>query len=614
MLYREKNEIYSGNKNRTIPFESLIPEKIELENNCFDCGCRNPELISINNGIFICNDCGLNHKSFQTGISLLINNNPNYLTEKEIKFLKYGGNKTLYEFILLLCPNLINLPRKYLYSSPILYYYRKRLQNLVENDRKFSENKKTKCSEGLSNLEISSFLNKNNNNRFNTINYKSINNKNETIRKNKFRNYDKKENYEEKSKNYLLTRRQSVSKNKKSSIIYNKPKLNNKFNILSSCKTESNDESKNSGYTYKKINPYNFDNIKKNTIKNDLRKSLPLEEFTEHFNKCINKNSSKTLIKNNENNITDDINYNHLSSYQNTNLNNSRNNKGEKRIKEIVINKKINKYFYTNHYRINTRTLYDRTIPIQVNVSFQNTIDNTKYNNNKKSNNYISDINLNETPTIIIHNSTKEGKNNDDDSKGLKIAETKNKYNINTIEIKFTKNLKKENQKEDEKQKMNRTMSEKKIKTININFIKNKKNKIFNNENKINKKLLIDKKKLDAIIKKENVEQFQILPIKIFKKIIQKRKNSQNFKNDKNSFNKNDNDNKLNKNRKMISPKKEINSNKSESFIKSEYTVRNKNNSSNSYKKIMTFKLEETFKNSIRNKYKREKIMQENKI
>ena len=42
-------------------------------------------------------------------------------------------------------------------------------------------------------------------------------------------------------------------------------------------------------------------------------------------------------------------------------------------------------------------------------------------------------------------------------------------YNINTIEIKFTKNLKKENQTEDEKQKMNRTMSEKKIKTININ-------------------------------------------------------------------------------------------------------------------------------------------------
>ena len=53
MLYKSFNEVYFGNKNILVSFCNLNFKKNELENNCFDCGCRNPELISINNGILI---------------------------------------------------------------------------------------------------------------------------------------------------------------------------------------------------------------------------------------------------------------------------------------------------------------------------------------------------------------------------------------------------------------------------------------------------------------------------------------------------------------------------------------------------------------------------------
>ena len=48
MLYKGFNDIYFGNKNILVSLCNLNFEKNELENNCFDCGSRNPELISIN--------------------------------------------------------------------------------------------------------------------------------------------------------------------------------------------------------------------------------------------------------------------------------------------------------------------------------------------------------------------------------------------------------------------------------------------------------------------------------------------------------------------------------------------------------------------------------------
>ena len=132
MLYKNLNNTYMKNKNKLIPLSKIHFENIEIENNCFDCGCRNPELISINNGILICSSCGINHMTFPPGASILVSNEKNSLTEKELQYLKLGGNKKLYEFILSQCPSLINLPKKLFYISPLIEYYRKRLENLVD--------------------------------------------------------------------------------------------------------------------------------------------------------------------------------------------------------------------------------------------------------------------------------------------------------------------------------------------------------------------------------------------------------------------------------------------------------------------------------------------------
>ena len=191
-------------------------------------------------------------------------------------------------------------------------------------------------------------------------------------------------------------------------------------------------------------------------------------------------------------------------------------------------------------------------------------------------------------------------------------------------------------------------MSEYKIKTININFIKNKKYKTINTEE--NSKKIIDSLTIDEnikinenynitkensstsnkkLIKEESVSQFQILPIKIFKKINPKNirnKKLYTLNNENNNNNKKENS-KLSKNikgnnntfkvkRKIISPKKnEINyENYSENNIKyglTEKKERKNNYIFNSYKKINQLKIVETFKNSIRNKYKKEKSKQE---
>ena len=150
MLYKRLNDIYSGNKNIIIPLSNSNLEKIDIENNCFDCGCRNPELISVNNGILICNKCGINHMAFPPGTSILINKESKMISEKELEFIKYGGNKRLYEFILEYCPSLIYLPRNLLYISPLLNIYRKRLFDIVNRDR----NKMKVFQNNLSNLKI----------------------------------------------------------------------------------------------------------------------------------------------------------------------------------------------------------------------------------------------------------------------------------------------------------------------------------------------------------------------------------------------------------------------------------------------------------------------------
>jgi hypothetical protein len=223
--------------------------------------------------------------------------------------------------------------------------------------------------------------------------------------------------------------------------------------------------------------------------------------------------------------------------------------------------------------------------PIQVNLSLQNTIDNSQIN-------YISQFRYNETPTIIIHNAN----TNSTEKKIQNEKDTKNSNN-----------------------KIFRAMSENAIRTININMAKNIIIKNINSDNKTNSKYITVMKKENLKSKgnkepitKDNVDQFQILPVKTYRKINYSKRYFFNLEANKKSRNHKDG-NEFNKKRRKISPyKSEIN-----------YGKRNENNNINnafienkklkkkmiscSFNEISIPKKGETFMNSIRNKYKREK-------
>ena len=686
MLYKNLNSTYIiNNKNKLIPLSKKHFENIEIENNCFDCGCRNPELISINNGILICSSCGINHMTFPPGASILVSNEKNSLTEKELLYLKLGGNKKLYEFILSQCPSLINLPKKLFYISPLIEYYRKKLENLVDAmdffDDKLSSKKKMKH---FLNVPSANPIESNNsfspnsklyaNERYNTINYR-----NNTCDENEFKNIMRKiknikNKCEDDFNNYLLTQRTSTDtfnnikekkdkKHKKETIfkklniVYYKPKLQNVFIKIKAENKESNEKLKNfRNNISQRLIDINNNNYYLNTdIEIDnLRKLTPSKGMDTPFKINNSKYSSKTIIREREKIIFDNkINVKKdrifrkinplftIKNMKNINLKkkyytnykcsktiskDSKNIKGEKKIKEIIIKKNLNctNFLYNNNSNIcsqNTKRFIDQRRPIQVNLSLQNTIDNSQNNNNYKINNYcFTESNINETPTIIIHNTYKNlNKNIINDSK-----EERNEQIYTRINNKKNKNFKDNTEKQETNtnKELVRTKSDNKIKTININFMKNMKNKTSNNKQKTKDKdnnfPKDNKSKEKDLIKKDNVDQFQILPIKIFKKINPKKidnkrininlkqknyshKNdnsiSYKFKEGKNSEKENEN-NTFEGKRKLTSPYR--NENKSEKII-------NNNILSCSYKKVPQYKIGETFKNSIRNKYKREK-------
>ena len=645
-MFNTFNDILSINKNILFPIYNFNVETYNIENNCFDCGSRNPELISVNNGIFICNKCGINHMTFPPGTSILINKESNLISEKELQFLKYGGNKKLYEFILEQCPSLINLPRKLMYISPLLNLYRNHLLSLVIRGNEICRNKMKNIHNNLSTTQI----------KDDEINYLFSN----RTTSNNINNYH--------DLNYIHEEIQNDKKTLKNlNIIYNKPKLKNAINKLKIEKKELNETIKTyrKDYSNKSFST-DFDNMNKTSTfynnNNNLRKSTPIKNIEISLKSISNrKYSSKSIKKNIRNKFfisnfnlkQNKINKRKISVNEKviTKSENSENKKYERKIKEIIINKNINKNsgFINNIHQLNTKTFLEQRRPIQVNLSLQNTIDNSQNTNFNKINSFLAESDFNETPTIIITNRNKNKKENkNEDSKSVRNYEENLKESINNIHINLNKNLKNKKEKEKEKQqkKIVRNLSENRIKYININFMKKIKNKLFNKDeinsknnlkftkkdntntytnNKKNENTIIFNEKNDnESIQKENVSQLQILPIKIFKKINIKQfkqkklllNNDNNIYNNKKEnvkFYKNLKDNySVKENRKIISPKRNENNfeNKSEKFTKNKI-VNNKEKKSNilcnSYKKINQLKNVETFKNSIRNKYKREK-------
>ena len=102
----------------------------EMNHECFDCGSINPEFISINNAIFLCENCSYIHGIFPMEISKIIPNNLYNLNEKELYYLYFGGNRRLSEFIYL-NPELGKYRSDTLYKLNEMRYYRYNLSSIV---------------------------------------------------------------------------------------------------------------------------------------------------------------------------------------------------------------------------------------------------------------------------------------------------------------------------------------------------------------------------------------------------------------------------------------------------------------------------------------------------
>ena len=714
MQYHSFKDLFFNSKKPIFQINNFNQKECCLDNYCFDCGLKNPELISINNGIFICNKCGLNHMLFPGGTSILIKNDIKSLSEREMKYLQYGGNRKLYEFILNQCPSLFNLPRKFLYMSPLVNFYQKHLQELVyDNTIDINPKNKIPClqinpnysSKEIYNAIKMKFLFDPNYDRHNTCNFDNsdiINEgneyKNNALACKKFCkkgiNKSEDENYYNRiftqktnntnantlSSNTLTYISEKANENnlnvndnkkvvnqinkflKKNNIVYNKPKLQNSFKTFKNEKNINNNNNliiksyryNNSASNYKNIINNNYHGINYNYnfnynagIENAIEtpsKSQNDSTFIVRNNKIFHNTEQKYIFDNeldNElffRNINSSIfrtPYNN-DSYYSHRKNNSLNTSGDKhntdfngrKIKEIIINKNIKKVnidsddliknLSLTHFKAKSNLQQDNQIQENLNINNKKEI---TQNNYYKSKNYIQQqLDLNENNNI---NENKNNNNNNDNHTDFKIKLHKNKININT-----NKNFKKilnniDNSMDDiENKSISKEPSKDNVNIHNtsINFYINKSkldvkalkklyfqskmsNFYFKDDEKNikskeikkihkEKKIISNHEDKENEIIKDNVSHFQIVPI------IKKKKITYENDNDKNSIdynmeNNNDQKNSLNKklHRRNISGENIMN--KYENYFSKSVEVKNG----------------ETFKYSIRNKYKRERSL-----
>ena len=129
---KEKQKIYLNEKFELI--KEILNEEMNQE--CFDCRKKNPKYISINNAIFLCEDCAQIHKTFPDNISFIIDNNLNLLSNNFLKYLYYGGNRNLDNFINYDYPGLQNYASEILYKTQAMIYYREELKCKIEGKPK----------------------------------------------------------------------------------------------------------------------------------------------------------------------------------------------------------------------------------------------------------------------------------------------------------------------------------------------------------------------------------------------------------------------------------------------------------------------------------------------
>ena len=110
--------------------------EIILENGnskCFDCGSSKPKWSSVNNGIFLCLKCAGIHRNLGNNISVVKSLDMEEWDDKQVLFLKKGGNDNLKHFF-----NEYNIqdafPIEIKFKTKASEYYRNNLRNIVEKE------------------------------------------------------------------------------------------------------------------------------------------------------------------------------------------------------------------------------------------------------------------------------------------------------------------------------------------------------------------------------------------------------------------------------------------------------------------------------------------------
>ena len=474
----------------------------ELNKECFDCGACYPEYISINNGVFICNNCLEVHNKFPKEISSTLKNNLSSLNNKELQYMYLGGNQNLFEFINYEFPELSKFKKNILYQTKAMQYYRDKLNYLVN-----SGPEPIRPSKEINAYELIDVYNERNNKKYERINLDG--NKNKGIYKTKRRNKSVGNRNVKDNKNLIYSnntkkiRKNSINKSFRKNHFLDEDNVEEELKRHKSFYKEMNklfkdeDETSQKEYSYYRKNKTNFisnDINNKNIKLNNMNFDKDLK-YNPKTNINIKKNVSKFPVENIYNN-----NYYNLSTTKNIFMFTP--------LKDNLIydysqinNNDINAL--DKFYLTNKRDIYLKPKTSSLTTTIRNEQDSDLYltsksninkinlanNNYRNDNSSLRNTNLNELQSDYYSSNTYNRKSNQNKTKELfaniNINKKGNVQNNNLMRYIRRNELKKE-PKEDKKEKNNHTYLDNnkiQIKEIKIENIRRKRStNIFNDE------------------------------------------------------------------------------------------------------------------------------------